>query len=78
MEGPAYEGELIELPVRGCDDLGVVMAEVDRRIGGQTVQIPPAFDIGDPRTTSTRRAGRMAEVIPGGCPPPARPSPRCR
>src|SRR3974377_401736 len=41
--------------VGGRGDLRVAMAEVDRRVGGQTIQVAPAVDIGDPRALGACR-----------------------
>ncbi len=49
MECAAHQCDGVELGVCGRGDLGVAVAEVDRRVGGQEIQVAPAIDVGDPR-----------------------------
>ncbi len=39
---------MVELGARRRDQVGVAMAEVQRRVGGQHVQVALALDVGDP------------------------------
>ena len=48
VERAADQRDGVELGVRGGDDLGVAVAEVHRRVGGQAVQVAAALDVGDP------------------------------
>ena len=54
VERAAHQGELIELPARGRDEPGMAMTEVERRVGGEHVQVPAAIDVGDPDALGLR------------------------
>jgi hypothetical protein len=48
FERPAHERDALQLPLRCGDQARVAVAEVDGRVSGQHVQVPPAVHIGDP------------------------------
>ena len=48
LEGPADQRDPVQLPLRGRDQRGVAVAEVERRVGRQHVQVAAALGVGDP------------------------------
>ena len=63
VERAADQRHGVELRVRGCDDLGVAVPEVDRRVGGQAVQVAAALDVGDPGALGAGRDHRQRRVV---------------
>ena len=53
VERPAGQGQLVELGVRGGDQRGVAMAEVEGGVRRQHVEVTLALDVGDPRTSAS-------------------------
>ena len=63
MERTADQRDGVELGVGRRGDLGVAVTEVDRRIGGQAIQVAPAVDIGDPRTLGACRHHGQRRIV---------------
>ena len=55
-ERAAGQREPVELGVRGGDQRRVPVAEVQRRVAGQAVQVAAAVDVGDPGALGRRRS----------------------
>ena len=49
-EGARGEGDLLGLFNHGAVDGRVAMTLVDGRVGGEKIEVAPAFDVGDPGT----------------------------
>ena len=79
VERPADQGDPVELLVGRGEDLGVAVAEVQRRVAGQAVEVAVPGDVGDP---GARGSWRSPPAAGGSCAPSApRPTrsarPRC-
>ncbi len=48
LERPADQGDPLQLTLGGRDQARVPVAEVDRRVGGEQVEVPAAFHVGHP------------------------------
>jgi len=55
MECAAHQGDGVKLRMSSRGDLGVAMTEVDGRVGGQTIEVAPTVDIGDPNALGAGR-----------------------
>jgi hypothetical protein len=49
VEGARGQGEPVDLLVRGADQVGVAVPEVERGVPGEEVEVAPTVDVGDPR-----------------------------
>ena len=53
-ERPAGQRDPVELPVGGGDEVGVPVAEVERRVAREAVEVAAALDVGDPGAFGVR------------------------
>ena len=51
----ARERQAVELLLRGGEDRRMPVAEVQRRVGGEQVEVALALDVGDPRALAASR-----------------------
>ena len=65
-EGAACERDAIELVVRGGDELRMAVAEVQRRVGGERVEVAPAAVVADPAALGADDRDRQRVVVVGG------------
>jgi hypothetical protein len=63
LEGPADQRDPLQLALRGRDQPGVAVAEVDGRVGGQHVQVAPAAHVGDPGALGRGDHDRQRVVV---------------
>jgi hypothetical protein len=63
VESPAGQRHPVEL-IAGCgDQVGVAVAEVERRVPGQAVEVPAALDVGHPGTGRVGDDDRQRMVV---------------
>jgi hypothetical protein len=65
-EGAAGQRDPVELGVRGGDQAGMPVAEVQRRVSGQEVQVAAAVDVGDPGALGVGDHHRQRVVVVRG------------
>ena len=52
VERATRQREAVELLVRGRDEFGMTVAEVQRRVAREAVEVATTVDVGDPRTVT--------------------------
>ena len=62
MEGPAGEREATQLRLRGRDQAWVAVAEVQRRVRRQQVEVAATLGVGDPRALALHQRDRERVV----------------
>ena len=65
-EGPAGQRELVELGVRGGEQRRVAVAEVERRVAGEQVEVAAAVDVGHPGALGVGDHHRQRVVVVRG------------
>ena len=63
LERPAHQREALELPLRGGDQPRVPVAEVQRGVRGEHVQVAAALDIGHPGALGLGGDDRQRMVV---------------